>query len=108
RFHRVVIRETTNAGLKSLGGKNGQEVAEMRGADPLDTFLDLALEDDLNTQYTMQQIHEDGIQQLITDPRTMIGLSDGGAHVDMLCDAGYATYLLGNWVRKREAISLEF
>jgi N-acyl-D-aspartate/D-glutamate deacylase len=108
RFHRVELLETTNPALKSLEGKNVQEVAEMRGADPLDTFLDLALEDDLNIQYTMQQIHEDGIQQLITDPRTMIGLSDGGAHVDMLCDAGYATYLLGNWVRKREAIPLEF
>ncbi len=108
RFHRVEILETTNPALKSLEGKNVQEVAEMRGADPLDTFLDLALEDDLNIQYTMQQYHEDGIQQLITDPRTMIGLSDGGAHVDMLCDAGYATYLLGNWVRKREAIPLEF
>jgi len=56
----------------------------------------------------MQQYHEDGIAQLISDPRTMIGLSDGGAHVDMLCDAGYATYLLGNWVRKREAVTLEF
>ena len=44
---------------------------------------------------------------MIGDPRTMIGLSDGGAHVDMLCDAGYATYLLGNWVREREAITLE-
>ncbi len=55
-----------------------------------------------------QQYHEDGIQTLISDPRTMIGLSDGGAHVDMLCDAGYATYLLGNWVRKREAMTLEY
>jgi N-acyl-D-aspartate/D-glutamate deacylase len=108
RFHRVEILEVTNPALKSLEGKNVQEVAEMRGADPLDTFLDLALEDGLNIQYTMQQYHEDGIQSLITDPRTMIGLSDGGAHVDMLCDAGYATYLLGNWVRKREAIPLEF
>jgi N-acyl-D-aspartate/D-glutamate deacylase len=108
RFHRVEILEVTNPALKPLEGKTVQEVAEMRNADPLDTFLDLALEDDLNIQYTMQQYHEDGIQQLITDPRTMIGLSDGGAHVDMLCDAGYATYLLGNWVRKREAVSLEF
>lgn len=108
RFHRVEILEVTNPALKSLEGKTVQEVAEMRNADPLNTFLDLALEDDLNIQYTMQQYHEDGIQQLITDPRTMIGLSDGGAHVDMLCDAGYATYLLGNWVRKREAVSLEF
>jgi N-acyl-D-amino-acid deacylase len=66
------------------------------------------VEDDLKLQYTMQQYHEDGIQQLISDPRTMIGLSDGGAHVDMLCDAGYCTYLLGKWVRERQAISLEF
>src|SRR5258708_39841907 len=80
----------------------------MRGADGLDTFLDLAVEDDLNLQYIMQQYHEEGIQQLISDPRTMIGLSDGGAHVDMLCGAGYTTYLLGNWVRKREAVTLEF
>ncbi len=108
QWHRVEILEATNPALKQYEGKTVQEVAEMRDADPLDTFLDLALEDDLNLQYTMQQYHEDGIQQLITDPRTMIGLSDGGAHVDMLCDAGYATYLLGNWVRKREAVTLEF
>jgi N-acyl-D-aspartate/D-glutamate deacylase len=108
RWHRVEILEAGNPALKQYEGKTVEEVAEMRGTDPLDTFLDLALEDDLNLQYTMQQMHEDGIQQLITDSRTMIGLSDGGAHVDMLCDAGYATYLLGNWVRKREALSLEF
>ena len=37
----------------------------------------------------------------------MVGLSDGGAHVDMLCDAGYCTYLLGTWVRDRQALTLE-
>ena len=89
----------TNPALKQYERKTVGEVAEMRRADPLDTFLNLALEDDLNIQYTMAQYHEDGIKELIGDPRTMIGLSDGGAHVDMLCDAGYATYLLGNWVR---------
>jgi len=51
--------------------------------------------------------NEDRIPELITDPRTMVGLSDGGAHVDMLCDAGYCTYLLGTWVRERQAMSLE-
>ncbi len=55
----------------------------------------------------MQQYHEEGIQRLIADPRTMIGLSDGGAHVNMLCDAGYCTYLLGTWVRERQALTLE-
>ncbi len=107
-WHRVDVLEATNPALKQYKGKSVQEVAEMRSRDGLDTFLDLAVEDDLNIQYIMQQFHEEGIQQLISDPRTMIGLSDGGAHVDMLCDAGYATYLLGNWVRKREAVTLEF
>jgi N-acyl-D-aspartate/D-glutamate deacylase len=108
KWHRVEILEAVNPALKQYEGKTVAEVAEMRGDDPLDTFLDLPLEDDLQLQYTMQQYHEEGIQQLITDPRTMLGLSDGGAHVDMLCDAGYATYLLGNWVRKQQAVTLEF
>ena len=107
-WHRVEVLEAKNPALKQYEGKSVQEVADMRRADGLDTFLDLAVEDDLNIQYIMQQYHEEGIQQLIGDPRTMIGLSDGGAHVDMLCDAGYTTYLLGNWVRNREAVTLEF
>ena len=36
-----------------------------------------------------------------------MALGDGSAHVDMLCDAGYPTYLLGTWVRERQALTLE-
>jgi N-acyl-D-aspartate/D-glutamate deacylase len=38
----------------------------------------------------------------------MLGLSDAGAHVNLLCDAGYCTYLLGHWVRELQAITLEY
>src|SRR6202140_4586007 len=55
----------------------------------------------------MQQYHEEGIQRLISAPRTVLGLWDGGADVNMLCDAGYCTYLLGTWVRERQAMTLE-
>ena len=51
--------------------------------------------------------NEERIPELINDPRVMVGLSDGGAHVDMLCDAGYCTYLLGTWVREKQAMTLE-
>jgi N-acyl-D-amino-acid deacylase len=37
----------------------------------------------------------------------VLGLSDGGAHLGALCDAGYATYLLGHWVRERQALTIE-
>ncbi|HEY6393821.1 MAG TPA: amidohydrolase family protein, partial [Candidatus Binataceae bacterium] len=85
RWNRVEVLEVTNPRLKPLERRTVAEIAEERGADGLDTFFDLALEDDLNIQYTMAQYHEEGIRRLISDPRTMIGLSDGGAHVNMLC-----------------------
>ena len=44
---------------------------------------------------------------MANDPTILIGLGDGGAHGDMLCDSGYPTYLLGTWGREREVLSLE-
>jgi N-acyl-D-amino-acid deacylase len=107
KWNRVEVLEVANPALKQYERKTVGEIADQRHEDPLDTFFNLALQDDLNIQYTMQQYHEEGIQRLISDPRTMIGLSDGGAHVNMLCDAGYCTYLLGTWVRERQAMTLE-
>ena len=45
--------------------------------------------------------------EILQNKSVLIGLGDGGAHVDMLCDAGYPTYLLGHWVREKGIISLE-
>ena len=47
------------------------------------------------------------MRELLNNPSILMALGDGGAHVDMLCDAGYPTYLLGTWVREKEAITLE-
>ncbi|NNL84619.1 MAG: amidohydrolase family protein [Myxococcales bacterium] len=110
KWERAIIHQIGEKGaLRGLEGKNVAEVAAQRGRDALDTFLDLAIEDDLETQFSYELFNADEsrIPELITDPRAMIGLSDGGAHVDMLCDAGYPTYLLGTWVREREVMSLE-
>jgi N-acyl-D-aspartate/D-glutamate deacylase len=92
-WSRLVVKEVTNPALKSCEGKTVAQVAADRGKDALDTFFDLSIEDDINTQFTMELFNatEERIPELITDSRTMIGLSDGGAHVDMLCDAGYCT-----------------
>jgi len=109
RWERAIVHEVGHTALRSLIGKSVAQVATERGKDGLDMFLDLALEDDLQLQYTYETFNaiEERIPELITDPRVMIGLSDGGAHVDMLCDAGYCTYLLGAWVRDRGALTLE-
>jgi N-acyl-D-amino-acid deacylase len=109
KWERLEVKEVFNPAMKPLEGRSVADIAKERGKDGVDTFLDLALEDDLDIQFTMAlfNANEDRIPELISDPRTMVGLSDGGAHVDMLCDAGYATYMLGTWVRERSAMTLE-
>ena len=47
------------------------------------------------------------MKELLNNKSILMALGDGGAHVDMLCDAGYPTYLLGTWVREKQAITLE-
>ena len=39
--------------------------------------------------------------ELLVHPETVLGLGDGGAHVDLICDAGYPSFLLSYWVRER-------
>jgi N-acyl-D-amino-acid deacylase len=109
KWERLEVKEVSNPAMKPLEGKTVAEIAKQRGKDGVDTFLDLALEDDLQIQFTMAlfNANEERIPELINDSRVMVGLSDGGAHVDMLCDAGYCTYLLGTWVRDKQAMSLE-
>src|SRR5262245_17514634 len=97
RWETIEIHEVGNPMLKSLEKKTVAEIARERGQDGVDTFLDIALEDELKTQYIIPLFNsnEEGVRELITDPRTMIGLSDGGAHGAMPCDAGCFPYRLG-------------
>jgi N-acyl-D-aspartate/D-glutamate deacylase len=50
------------------------------------------------------------LREMIVHPRTLLGLSDGGAHCGLICDASMPTYLLTHWSRDRsrgERIPLE-
>jgi N-acyl-D-amino-acid deacylase len=104
---RIAVDEVGRPELKPLEGMTIDQIARSRGKDPVDTFLDVALEDDLGTRFTMIPPDEDRIHELIGDRRAMIGLSDGGAHVNSHCEAGYPTYLIGHWVRDKRALTLE-
>ncbi len=75
----------------------------------MDVYLDIGITDNLNTRFQVQAFNYDieGVERLMTEDKFMIGLGDGGAHVQMLCDAGYATALLEIWVRQRKVLTLE-
>ena len=95
--------------FKALVGLPVSEVAARRGQDVIDAFFDLALEDDLQTQFTVAVMNTDAasVAEIFTHPRSLIGLSDAGAHLTLFCEAGQTSRLLGHWVRERRALSLE-
>lgn len=90
-------------------------LADAEGVSTYEKFYDLLNEND-GTAFlmfpTLNYVGEnhDVIYEMLTHPVAINGLSDGGAHVRMICDASIPTYLLTHWARDRargEKISVE-
>jgi N-acyl-D-aspartate/D-glutamate deacylase len=107
RWAKTEIEET--GAHPALVGVKLDRLAADRGTTPFDLMVDLALADGLATRFrvVMDNDGDDEIGDLLADDRTLLGLSDAGAHASQLCDACYSTHLLGHWVRERRALSLE-
>ena len=108
-WSRVRVHEVRSAALKIFEGQTIADIAKAQGKDGVDTFLDLTLQDDLEIEFTLSTFNHrvDRMKEILAKPDILIGLGDGGAHVDMLCDSGYPTYLLGTWVREHQVLTLE-
>ncbi|MCL4761021.1 MAG: amidohydrolase family protein [Burkholderiales bacterium] len=108
-WRRITLASVADPLLKRLEGRTVAEIAAERGCDGVDAFLDVALEDDLGAefQFAAYNFNDARMPELLTDMDTVIALSDGGAHVDLMCDAAYPSHLLGKWVRDKGALSLE-
>jgi N-acyl-D-aspartate/D-glutamate deacylase len=92
----------------ALEERSVSDAARERGVDPSDLALDLALGSRLEARFRMAVLNtdEEEVEELLKDPNTVLGLSDAGAHASQLCDACFATYLLGHWVRERKSLAL--
>ena len=85
------------------------DLATERGCTPLDVMLDISLDDDLKARFwsVLANNDPDAIAWLLPRDNVLLGLADSGAHVSQLCDACFATDLLGNWVRDRGVMPIE-
>ena len=85
------------------------DLADQAGQTPLDAVLELSLADNLQTRFNtvLANGNAEGIAWLLPRDGLLLGLADSGAHVSQLCDACFATDLLGTWVRDREILPLE-
>jgi len=106
---RIGVYKVDKPELKRFEGRSIADIAREQGKDGVDAFLDVVLDDDQKVELTMASwnTREDRMRELLNNPKILLALGDGGAHVDMLCDAGYPTYLLGTWVREKQALTLE-
>jgi len=106
------VEAVRDAANRAWVGRSVTELATERGgADPLDTFLDLSIQEDLQTQWrtrsneVTRQFIEHVVRAGIEHPLVMPGSSDGGAHLASFTGADYTTRLLTDWVP--DTISLE-
>jgi N-acyl-D-amino-acid deacylase len=112
-FHRnwarVFVEKVAKPENQKYAGKSVAEVAALRQQDALDAFLDLALEENLETTFetTNRGFNPEAMSTIMKSPYVIIGTSDAGAHVQFGADFGYCTTLLGMWVRDRQMILLE-
>ena len=106
-----VVEETFSPANAGLAGRTIGDIATERGQDPFDALIDIVLADGLRTglRPPIPESEADwGLRaEVWQDPRTVVGGSDAGAHLDMMCGAVYSTSMLGDGVRKRGLLSWE-
>ena len=80
--------------------------AAREGRDPWAVVLDWLLEQDgkallFSPLGSYVDGDHDAIRAMLAHPASAVGLSDGGAHCGLICDASFPTYLLTHWTRDR-------
>ena len=73
-------------------------------------MFDVAREDKLETLFRISgpvDVDESRLERILKSPATLVGISDGGAHLQTFAGGDYTSYFLGHWVRDKGVFSLE-
>lgn len=87
--------------------KSVAAMAKREGREPREIVYDIMMENDGRGFVYLPLIGYangdlEAIRTMMEHPKTVFGLSDGGAHCGLICDASMPTFLLTHWVRDRE------
>jgi len=108
RWDQIFLIKAAQAKNQPLEGKSVEEIAQSLNKDVIDTFLDIAVEENLETMFQNSGSRdEEATAQILKSPITLVGQSDAGAHLVYHAGYGYATRFLGYWVREKAVMPLE-
>ena len=107
-WDRIIVAAPVKPENAGLADRTIAEIVRDSNRDPLDAMLDLGLDEDLDTGFVGRFFNavDAGVEPLVKHKAGVIALSDAGAHLVYLCDAGFGLYFLGHWVRERGAFDL--
>jgi N-acyl-D-aspartate/D-glutamate deacylase len=107
----IFVRKVKLATNQGLVNQSLTALAEKLGKHVADVMLDLALEEGLDTEFqlmTRSDAEENQIADMVKSGHALPTQSDAGAHLNTnFCTAGESSYVLGQWVRDRELLTLE-
>ena len=109
-WENTIVRKVALEKNRGLVGRRLGEVAAERGQSPLETLIELSVEEDLETWFLRSHIgHCDdaAVGKLLAHPLVHIGAGDGGAHVASFATYGDTGYLFSRFVRETRALRLE-
>ena len=107
-WRRVEVAMATTPAHRALEGETIETIAGREGRDPVDVMFDIAVDERLGTTFNAALLNADeaAVEGLLRHDAGLVSLSDAGAHLCYLCDAGYGLHLLGHWVRDRGVFDL--
>jgi N-acyl-D-amino-acid deacylase len=102
-WDRVMVAVAQKPANAKYVNRYAAEIAETEHRDPLDVVLDLSLDENLETAFLGRflNVGDDGVARLLKHEAGVVALSDAGAHLIYMCDAGFGLHFLARWVRER-------
>ena len=109
RWDLIQVFMTAKGQNRHLEGKSVEQIAREQNKGIMDAFLDLSLDEELQTCFQMVDRNNNPATQkhILGSPYTVIGTSDGGGRPHTADRHETSTHLLGYWVREQQALSLE-
>jgi N-acyl-D-amino-acid deacylase len=108
-FDQIIITDCVKAENKSFEGLTLRKAAAQTGKHPVDAMLDLAVSEDLKTEFFAPAINQNMelMKELIQYPYLTFGVSDGGAHTKFLTAGRFPTEGIAKYCREFGWLSLE-